>query len=159
MTAELSVSQPSRRCGSNRELKELHQMASTRHHDFSVAVLAEDIDFMGHVNNAAYLKWVQEAVISHWQLVAPADAVAAYAWIAVKHEITYRRPAFLGDNVIVSVELEKVQRESAFYETVVRRGDEILADVKSRWCCLDAASLRPARLASAIVEHFMSGEN
>jgi len=101
----------------------------------------------------------REMLASHWQHVAPADAVAAYAWIAVKHEITYRRPAFLGDNVIVSVELEKVQRESAFYETVVRRGDEILADVKSRWCCLDAASLRPARLASAIVEHFMSGEN
>ena len=32
--------------------------------------------------------------------------------------------------------------------------DVVLAEVKSRWCCVDATTLRPARIAEHIVEHF-----
>src|SRR3546814_14268560 len=109
---------------------------------------------MGHVNNASYLKWVQAAVLSHWRRIAPPDAVAAHLWVALKHEITYRKPAFLEDQIVATVMLEKVQRESAFYETVIKRGAEGLAAVKSRWCCLAANTLRPARLARAVVGRF-----
>lgn len=123
-------------------------------HRFAVSIDPADIDFMGHVNNAAYLKWVQAAVISHWQRLAPPEAVAAHLWIALKHEITYRKPAFLADEVVATVHLEAVRRESAFYETVIRRGEEVLARVKSRWCCLDASTRRPVRLAAHIVERF-----
>ena len=35
-------------------------------HDHMIRVVPSDIDFMGHVNNASYLKWVQDAVIDHW---------------------------------------------------------------------------------------------
>jgi acyl-CoA thioester hydrolase len=127
---------------------------SSRREVLEVSIHADDIDFMGHVNNATYLKWVQAAVLSHWHRVAPAHAVAAYVWIAVKHEITYRKPAYLGDSILASALLERVQRESAFYETIITRGENILAEVKSRWCCLDAASLCPARLDNATVAHF-----
>jgi acyl-CoA thioesterase FadM len=47
---------------------------------------------MGHVNNSVYLKWVQDAVVDYWQRVAPAEAVARHLWVALKHEITYRKP-------------------------------------------------------------------
>lgn len=76
-------------------------------HQFPVPIDPADIDFMGHVNNASYLKWVQDAVVSHWQKLAPADAVAAHLWVALKHEITYRKPTFLGDDVIATVLLER----------------------------------------------------
>lgn len=122
--------------------------------DVPIPVDPADIDFMGHVNNASYLKWVQEAVLSHWQKLAPAEEVAKHLWVALKHEIIYRKPAFLNDEVVATVLLEKVQGVSAFYETVIRRGDEVLAEVKSRWCCVDAQTLRPARIAEHIVEHF-----
>lgn len=122
--------------------------------DFRVDVAQDDIDFMGHVNNASYLKWVQAAVVSHWQALAPVEAVAEHLWVALKHEITYRKPAFLDDEVVATVLLEKVQGVSAFYETIIRRGDVVLAEVKSRWCCVDATTLRPARIAEHIVEHF-----
>ena len=123
-------------------------------HRFSIGIDPADIDFMGHVNNASYLKWVQEAVIDHWRALAPADAVAQHLWVALKHEITYRKPTFLGDDVVATVLLEKVQGARAFYETVIRRGEDVLAEVKSSWCCLDADTLRPARLAREIVQHF-----
>ncbi len=123
-------------------------------YDFPIDVAADDIDFMGHVNNASYLKWVQAAVISHWQALAPVEAVAQHLWVALKHEITYRRPAFLDDDVVATVLLERVQGARAFYETVITRGSEVLAEVKSSWCCIDAETLRPARIGADIAAYF-----
>lgn len=119
-----------------------------------IGIEPADIDFMGHVNNAIYLKWVQEAVVSHWQKLAPAEAVAKHLWVALKHEITYRKPAFLDDEVIATVVLEKVHGARAFYATLIKRGEDILAEVKSSWCCLDAETLKPSRLAQDTVARF-----
>ena len=124
-------------------------------HTFAIAVDPADIDFMGHVNNASYLKWVQDAVIDHWRSLAPAEAVAQHLWVALKHEITYLRPTFLDDDVVATVLLERFQGARAFYDTVIRRGEEVLAEVKSSWCCIDADTLRPTRLARDIVARFI----
>jgi len=127
-------------------------------HRYAIGIDPDDIDFMGHVNNASYLKWVQAAVLDHWRAFAPAEAVAQHLWVALKHEITYRRPTLLDDDVIATVLLEKVQGTRAFYETVIRRGEEVLAEVKSSWCCVDAATLRPARLAREVIANFFPAE-
>ena len=119
---------------------------------FPIKVVPEDIDFMGHVNNARYLGWVQDVVLAHWQKLAPAEEVAAKAWVALKHEITYRRPAFLNDEVIAETVLEKIAGARSFYNTVIRRGEEVLAEVQSMWCCIDAESLRPARIDREVAE-------
>ena len=111
---------------------------------------------MGHVNNAVYLNWVQEAVVAHWERFAPVEAQAEYLWIALKHEITYRQAAFLEDNLVASVMLQKVRGVRAFYRTVIRRGEEVLAEVESTWCSVDAASHRPVRVARDVVAKFFS---
>ncbi|MFC0588751.1 acyl-CoA thioesterase [Novosphingobium aquiterrae] len=129
-------------------------MNNSAPHSFAIAVNPADIDFMGHVNNASYLKWVQDAVIDHWRSLAPSEAVAAHLWVALKHEITYLRPTFLDDDVVATVLLERFQGARAFYETVIRRGEDVLAEVKSSWCCIDAETLRPTRLARDIVAKF-----
>lgn len=130
-----------------------HPPASATH-SHAINVVENDIDFMGHANNAVYLNWVQDAVIAHWRRVADPVSVAGHVWVALKHEISYRKPAFLGDAIVATVILEQVRGASAFYESVIMRGDAILADVKSRWCCLDATTLRPARLGRDIVQLF-----
>lgn len=121
-------------------------------HPITVAV--EDIDFMGHVNNARYLNWVQDAVLAHWRGIAPAEDVASKAWVALKHEITYRKPAFLEDAVIAQTVLERFNGARAFYSTLIKRGEEVLAEVRSSWCCVDAVTLRPARLAASVIDAF-----
>jgi acyl-CoA thioester hydrolase len=124
-------------------------------YDHRIRILPADIDFMGHVNNARYLNWVQEAVTGHWRRFAPAEEVAAKLWVALRHEITYRKPAFLDDQVIASVVLEKVEGARAFYATLITRGEEVLAEVKSSWCCLDAGTRRPVRLARDVIARFL----
>jgi acyl-CoA thioester hydrolase len=131
-------------------------VSNVRPHLYPIAIEPADIDFMGHVNNARYLTWVQDAVVDHWKAVAPAEAVAQHLWVALKHEITYLRPAFLGDSVVAQVILEKVQGARAFYATLIRRGEEVVAEVRSSWCCLDAETRRPTRPTRDIVERFFS---
>lgn len=134
-------------------------MTTALPHAHAIGIVADDIDFMGHVNNARYLGWVQDAVLAHWNKLAPPEAVSNYLWVALKHEITYRKPAFLDDDVIATVVLEKVQGARSFYETIIRRGEEVLAEVKSSWCCIDAKTLRPARIAGDIQQFFFSKES
>ena len=125
-------------------------------HHHPLGISSADIDHMGHVNNSVYLRWVQEAVVRYWEKAAPADAVATHLWVALKHEITYRRPAFLDDKVVAEVIAERMEGARAFFATIIRRGEEVVAEVKSCWCCLDAATRRPARLARTVVSRFVA---
>jgi acyl-CoA thioester hydrolase len=120
-----------------------------------IAIKPADIDHMGHVNNSVYLKWVQEAVVDYWRSVAPSEAVETHQWVALKHEITFRRPTFLQDNVVAEVIAERVEGARAFFSTVLKRGEEVLSEAKSCWCCLDSASLRPVRLARDVIARFL----
>ena len=122
---------------------------------YRIGIAPADIDHMGHVNNSVYLKWVQDAVVEYWEKIAPAEAVAAHLWVALKHEITYRRPAFLEDVVVADVIAEQVKGARAFFRTVIRRGEEVVAEVQSCWCCLDAVTKRPARLARDVANRFV----
>ena len=119
-----------------------------------IAITPDDIDFMGHVNNSRYLNWVQDVVLQPWQKLAPAEEKARLAWVALKHEITYRKPAFLDDEVIAETVLEKIKGARSFYNTVIRRGEEVLAEVESMWCCINAESLRPERISAEIAEKY-----
>ncbi len=124
-------------------------------HDICVA--EQDIDTMGHVNNSVYLRWVQDAVVHYWQSMAPAEAIAKHLWVALKHEITYRKPTFLNDQVVAEVIAEKVHGARTFFTTVVKRGEDVLAEVRSSWCCLDAVTRRPTRLAHDVAARFLRG--
>ena len=121
-----------------------------------IGIRPDDIDHMGHVNNSVYLKWVQEAVVDFWEKVAPPEAVAKHLWIALSHEIQYRRPTFLDDMVVADVIAERMNGARAFFTTVIKRGEEVVAEVRSTWCCLDAVSHKPARLAREITARFFA---
>jgi len=124
-----------------------------------ITIVPGDIDFMGHVNNSRYLAWVQDAVLSHWRKLAPADAAASRLWVALTHEITYRKPAFLDDIINARTVLQHVKGTRAFYDTVIERGDEKLAEIKSCWCCVDAITLRPARIGEEVRRFFFPPDN
>lgn len=108
---------------------------------------------MGHVNNSRYLGWVQDVVLGHWRRLAPADIADSVAWVALKHEITYRKPAFVQDEITARTVLEKIAGARAFYRTVIERGEDVLAEVTSMWCCIDAETLRPSRIDRDVAVH------
>lgn len=119
---------------------------SAIYHTMPVQVTPDDIDFMGHVNNSRYLNWVQDVVLGHWRRLAPIEIVDSVAWVALKHEITYRKPAFEQDEIVARTVLEKIAGARAFYHTVIERGEDVLAEVTSMWCCIDVKTQRPSRI-------------
>lgn len=120
-----------------------------------IEISAQDIDAMGHVNNAVYLKWVQEAVVRYWQHRSPPQAQAELLWVALKHVILYRLPLFLDDQVEAHVMATATRGTRASFTTEFKRGDDLVAEVRSSWCCVDAATRRPRRIASEIVSAFL----
>lgn len=116
---------------------------------YNVATVSGDIDFMGHVGNSIYLRWVQDATLAHWQELAPGHVASAYHWVALRHEIDYVKPAFLGDGLSIDVDFHGVRGAKAFYDARIRRGDVVLARCASVWCCIDATTRAPCRLPAA----------
>jgi acyl-CoA thioester hydrolase len=45
--------------------------ADRRSFSINVTAAAADIDELGHVNNAVYLKWIQDVATVHWSAVPP----------------------------------------------------------------------------------------
>jgi len=68
--------------------------------ELTIPVEPADIDELGHVNNVAYLRWVQDVAVTHWKAIASAVDQAKLRWVVLRHEIDYKHPAYLGDGII-----------------------------------------------------------
>ena len=66
----------------------------------AIRVVDSDIDRQGHVNNVAFLRFIQDAAAAHWTALAPQAALQAIAWVVRRHEIEYLRPGFPGDQLL-----------------------------------------------------------
>src|SRR5215204_5903437 len=64
-------------------------------------VVEADIDPQGHVNNVAFVRYIQEAAVAHWRALAPAEVQSAVTWVVRRHEVEYLRPGMPGDELMV----------------------------------------------------------
>ncbi|HBF32870.1 thioesterase family protein [Rhizobium sp.] len=120
-----------------------------------ITISPSQIDEMGHVNNAVYLQWVQESVVSYWHHTSPIEARAQLLWVALKHEITYRMPLFLNDKVEALVKATGTRGSRASFSTMFKRGDDLATEVQSCWCCVDVTTRRPRRIGEDIARLFL----
>ena len=56
---------------------------------YSFRVASDEIDEQGHVNNVAYLRWIQDVAVAHWQHSASEEMQARFAWVVIRHEIDW----------------------------------------------------------------------
>ncbi len=112
-----------------------------------------DIDPQGHVNNVAFLRYVQEAAIAHWRSAAPRDFQEAYTWVVRKHEIEYFRPGLLGDELHARTWVGEPSGATwdRFTEIVRTPDGQLLVKARTVWVLLDAATGRPRRVDPRMV--------
>jgi acyl-CoA thioester hydrolase len=115
-----------------------------------LTVTSADIDEMGHVNNVVYVRWVQEVAAAHWHALASAELKAKYAWVVLRHEIDYKNPAFLHDDVTGYTWVGAYHGARFDRYVTIKVQDKILVEAKTTWCLLDAKSLRPTRVSEDI---------
>ena len=119
-------------------------------------VVPSDIDEMEHVNNTVYLRWVQDVATSHWRAVAAAEAQTAFVWVVLRHEIDYKAPGFLGDEVLLRTWVGEASRLTFERHTqIMRRHDEqLLAQARTLWCPISTTTWRPARVSEELRAQF-----
>jgi acyl-CoA thioester hydrolase len=115
-----------------------------------------DIDENGHVNNVVYLAWVQDLAVAHWNSLAPPDARATWAWIALRHEIDYRRalkPMETGYGRTWVSGISEGPRFERFSRIDAEDG-AMCAQVRTTWVLIEQATGRPKRVPPWMVEMF-----
>ena len=124
--------------------------------EISVSVLAEDIDGQNHVNNTVYLRWVQEVATAHWQAIASRDAQEVIGWVVLRHEIDYKAPACLGDEVVLRTWVGKATRLTfeRFTEIFRSSDGQLLSKARTLWCPISAQTGRPVRVPPGVREQF-----
>lgn len=116
-----------------------------------------DIDENGHVNNVVYLDWAQQLAIAHWRSRAqPADQ-DAYAWVALRHEVDYRRPLLPGETAQARTWVSDTTEGPRFDRFVRIDGPDgaMCAQVRTVWCLIEKANGRPKRVPRQMVEMFI----
>lgn len=127
--------------------------------DFPHVVIAEEIDALGHVNNLAYLSWMQAAALAHSAVQGwPPERYQqlGLGWVVRSHEITYERPGFLADELIVRTWVAGFKRASSVrrYDILRSSDGKRLATAATNWAFVSYANGMPARIPPEIVGSF-----
>ncbi|MEI6757941.1 MAG: acyl-CoA thioesterase [Chlorobium sp.] len=117
-----------------------------------IDIKPEDIDMQGHVNNIVYLRWVQEAAITHWSTIAPQNEQEKLIWVVRRHEIDYKKPAMPGESILVRTWIGSASRLAFDRHTeMVRASDlRLLALARTVWCPIDRKTGRPTDVSPEI---------
>jgi len=121
-------------------------------HSFRVA--AEDLDAQSHVNNVAYVKWIQNVAVAHWLSVTTEEMREKYIWMVTRHEIDYKKQAFENEEIIVTTWVGEPTRIIWERLTEIRRGEDLLVKARSVWCLIDRETLKPTRITSELKQLF-----
>src|SRR5213592_4385968 len=124
--------------------------------EMTVLVLPSDIDEQNHVNNTVYLRWVQDIATAHWRAIASPEAQEAIGWVVLRHEIDYKTPATLGDEVVLRIWVGKATRLTFERFTNIRRNRDrqLLSQARTLWCPIDTETGRPVRVSAEVHAQF-----
>lgn len=117
---------------------------------------AVDIDANGHVNNAVWVRWIQEIAVAHWQAVAPADHQALYSWVITRHCVDYRGNIGLGATATGETWVDAPPVGARFDRNVRFLDDDgrTMVDAVTTWALLDRASGRLLRVRPDVAAPF-----
>jgi acyl-CoA thioester hydrolase len=128
-------------------------------HRFALTVYFEDTDAYGIVYYANYLKFMERARSDFIRAVGVDQAAelrrSGSAYAVVEVDIKYRKPARLGDDLLVISKVHQVRASSVDIQQRVMRGQELLTDATVTAAFLDGEG-RPRRQPGDWVEKFQA---
>jgi acyl-CoA thioester hydrolase len=115
----------------------------------------EDIDELGHVNNAVWVRWIQDIALAHWYAQALPEHVDAYIWVVVRHEIDYRGNLKVGESVEARTWIPDPPTGARFDRRVAFVKDgKTLVEAKTTWAIIDKATQRILRVPKDVTARF-----
>jgi acyl-CoA thioester hydrolase len=101
-----------------------------------------DLDAMGHVNNAVFATFLEQARIA---FLSPHGAKIENMILA-RLEIDFRSPAELGETIEITVTPTRVGTKSFDLEYVLRADDRVVAEAKTVLVAYDYEHSRPVEI-------------
>ncbi len=129
------------------------------HYEYRHTVRPEEIDPLGHVNNVAYVDWMQRAALAHSSALGwPGERYrqAGCGWVVRSHTIEYLLPAVAGDQVVVRTWVASMTRVTSLrrYEMYRAADAALLAKAETLWAFIDFASGQPRRIPKEIADAY-----
>ncbi|MFW5758032.1 MAG: acyl-CoA thioesterase [Bacteroidota bacterium] len=127
-------------------------------YQYNQKVQPSDIDQLDHVNNIVYVQWIQDAAVKHWNSAIPAEIREKYVWVILRHEIDYKNPAKQGDLLTIETKVLDAKGVTSRRSVKIYRANDqkLLVESITKWCMLNADTLRPARITEDIKNIFLS---
>lgn len=99
---------------------EIHENLNNYKHQTYIHLRYDDLDTMGHVNNKAYLSFLEEARIKYMEdVIGFRKETLAFQLVVVRVDIHYLSPVFLGDEVVVQSRISRLSEKSLDVESVI----------------------------------------
>ena len=121
-----------------------------------IKVRGYHLDVYQHVNNARYLEFLEEA---RWDGLEQEEGFQwmtanRIAFVVVKININYRRPAVLGDLLKVSSQVEQLNGKSGVLSQVITLEPEgqVVADAQITFVCIDLTTQKALPLEGELRE-------
>ena len=122
-----------------------------------ITATEQDIDELGHVNNAVWVRWIQDMATAHWYAVAPPEYVDRYIWVVTRHEIDYLRAVLPGETVTGRTWVAEAPRGARFDRHMEFTGADgkVRVRAKTTWAIVDKATGRPLRVPPEVAAPFL----
>ena len=127
---------------------------------FTTTIVASDadIDELGHVNNAVWVRWIQDVAVAHWNAVAAPEHRDAYVWVVTRHEIDYRGNVAAGETVTAETWVAEPPRGARFDRHMRFTGADgrVKVEAKTTWAIVDRAAGRIIRVPAEVAAPFLA---
>ncbi len=123
----------------------------------TVTVRADAIDGNGHVNNVAYVQWMQDIAIEHFTSLGGVEAMGdEVTWVAAEHKVQYLAPALEGDVIEVRTWVAEMRRVRSLrrYEFIRRSDNKVLVRGETQWAVVDTKTGAPRSVPPAVARIF-----
>ena len=105
-----------------------------------------DLDPMGHVNNAVFLTYIEQARVAFLARVGAATGLEDMNMIVARVEIDFKAPVRLGQEVEISVHASRFGTKSFDLDYDLRVDGELVAEAKSVQVAYDYDRREPMQL-------------
>ena len=124
----------------------------------SITAGPDDIDILGHVNNAVWVKWIQDVAVAHWHAIAAPEHDEAYIWVITRHEIDYRASVLEGETVTAETWVQEPPKGARFnrYMKFTGADGKVRVEAKTTWAILDRATGRLVRVPPEVAAPFLA---
>lgn len=118
-----------------------------------------EMDVHGHVNNAVYQHYLEQAAIEHSESLGfTAEFYEKLGGTFVMRRVTidYLRPAFAGDTLALTTWLQEMRGPRAVRRYEIRREAEtdLIVTAEALWVWVDIKTMRPKAIPDPILETY-----